>query len=118
MFSHQFLIFILGFLIGGISFGIIILIFFYKKNISLSNTEPDLASEFKNLKSDFDKFIKDHYQTKGADSALIEQVFALGSDTKGEIYSLKKTLTTGASQTQGQWGQTTCENILKEIFIL
>jgi len=91
------------------------LIFFYKKNINLSNAEPDLASEFKSLKDDVDGFIRDQNKTKGADTALIEKVFALGSDTKGEISSLKKTLTTGASQTQGQWGQTTCENILKEI---
>ena len=59
--------------------------------------------------------INEVYSEEGRSSTLLEQVVTLGNTSNNEISTLKKTLTSGSSQTQGQWGQTTCENILKEI---
>ncbi len=110
MFSEQLLLFLLGFFIGGTFFTIIIWFFFNKKQ-----NNQNLVSDFHKLEQEIKTAINKVYSEEGRSSTLLEQVVTLGNTSNNEISTLKKTLTSGSSQTQGQWGQTTCENILKEI---
>tara|TARA_Y100001970_G_C14092627_1_gene780870 strand:+ start:174 stop:1220 length:1047 start_codon:yes stop_codon:yes gene_type:complete len=112
MFSEQLLFFLLGFLIGGIFFAIIILVFFNKKQNTKNLVDVE---DFRKLENEIREAIKKVYTEEGSSSSLLKQVVTLGNTSNTEIATLKKTLTTGGSHTQGQWGQTTCENILKEL---
>mgnify|MGYP006085127225 CR=1 FL=1 len=107
MFSDQFLIFILGFLFGILITIIFIWIIFFRKKTDLES----ISNKINTIEKDFNDLVKkdDTHKT------LIEDLGIKNDNLIANVQKLETTLTKGSSVIQGNWGQTICENILKEI---
>lgn len=107
MFMYQILCFLLGFLFGGLLTIIFIWIIFFRKKNILEKSNQDftlLSNQIKTITEDYVTFKNKEIKNEFLLNEVLTSVNTLGN-----------TLTKGASVTQGNWSQTICENILKEI---
>ena len=114
MFSEDSLIFIIGFLLGGLTAIVSIWMIFFRKKINIENSDKDLASisnKINIIEEDFKALVEKNTQNK----TLLEGIGNKNDTLLNNVQKLESTLTTGSSVIQGNWGQTICENILKEI---
>jgi len=107
MLSEYSLYFILGFLVGSFLTITFTWIIFFRKNIDSKNTKNDLSffsDQIKKITEDYNTFKNE----KETSDTILREVLTT-------VTTLGNTLTKGSSVNQGNWAQTICENILKEI---
>ncbi len=110
-----FFIFVVGFILGSLITSLIIFFVNLNNKNKFNNKESNLNQDFSNLlekiKEDYDT-LNNQINTAGNN---IEKILDDRTEWQTKITTLQKTLTTGTAVTQGNWGQITCENILKKI---
>ena len=115
MFYNQLLIFILGFLCGGILLAIIAWLVYLKNNKKNQYNDIDFSSILQKIDSLENSLEYRASERHGESKNIMQTIMTVSGDTRSDVKILGNTLTKGTSTIQGNWGQTICENILKEI---